>query len=161
MWIKLAKINNCIAIETKHDLQNFPNQYFSGKKFFLVIFKMVGQTEEIQQLLAAEKRATEKVAEAKKRKTRRLKDAKDEAQVEIEEFRKEKERQFKEFEDKHLGNREDVAARIEADTQLKIQEMNKAVAVHKQAVIEKILELVYDIKPEVHKNFKVFKPNKK
>lgn len=53
-----------------------------------------------------------------------------------------------------MGSREDVAARIDADTKVKIEEMNNAVVVHKQAVIEKILELVYDIKPELHKNFK-------
>lgn len=53
-----------------------------------------------------------------------------------------------------MGSREDVAARIDADTTIKIEEMNKAVSVNKQAVIEKILELVYDIKPELHKNFK-------
>lgn len=53
-----------------------------------------------------------------------------------------------------MGSREDVAARIDADTKIKIEEMNKAVSVNKQAIIEKILELVYDIKPELHKNFK-------
>jgi len=53
-----------------------------------------------------------------------------------------------------MGSREDVAARIDADTKIKIEEMNKAVSVNKQAIIEKILDLVYDIKPELHKNFK-------
>ena len=53
-----------------------------------------------------------------------------------------------------MGSREDVAARIDADTKIKIEEMNKAVIVNKQAVINQILELVYDIKPELHKNFK-------
>ena len=33
-----------------------------------------------------------------------------------------------------MGSKEDVAARIDADTQLKIQEMNKAVSAHKTAV---------------------------
>ena len=42
---------------------------------------MASQTGEIQQLLVAEKKATEKVTEAKKRKAKRLKQAKDEAQV--------------------------------------------------------------------------------
>ena len=42
---------------------------------------MASQTDEIQQLLVAEKAAAEKVTEAKKRKGRRLKLAKDEAQV--------------------------------------------------------------------------------
>uniref|UniRef100_A0A1B6EDH8 V-type proton ATPase subunit G n=1 Tax=Clastoptera arizonana TaxID=38151 RepID=A0A1B6EDH8_9HEMI len=118
---------------------------------------MASQTQGIQQLLSAEKRAAEKVAEAKKRKARRLKQAKEEAQDEIEKYRQERERQFKEFEAKHMGSREDVAAKIEADTKIKINEMNNAVALHKEAVIQKILELVYDIKPELHKNFQATK----
>ncbi|KAE8752563.1 V-ATPase V1 Subunit G [Frankliniella occidentalis] len=116
---------------------------------------MASQTQGIQQLLAAEKRAAEKVSEARKRKARRLKQAKEEAQDEIEKYRQERERQFKEFEAKHMGSREDVSARIEADTKLRINEMNKAVTTHKEQVIEKILELVYDIKPELHKNFQI------
>ena len=42
---------------------------------------MASQTGEIQKLLAAEKKAAEKVGEAKKRKNKRLKQAKEEAQV--------------------------------------------------------------------------------
>lgn len=34
----------------------------------------------------------------------------------------------------HMGSREDVAARIEADTKVKINEMNKAVTLHQEAV---------------------------
>lgn len=33
-----------------------------------------------------------------------------------------------------MGSKEDVAARIEADTKIKIEEMNKAVAMHKNTV---------------------------
>ena len=44
---------------------------------------MASQTQGIQQLLVAEKRAAEKVSEARKRKNRRLKQAKEEAQVNI------------------------------------------------------------------------------
>lgn len=53
-----------------------------------------------------------------------------------------------------MGFREDAAAKIDADTKIKIEEINKAVTVNKQAVVEKLLEMVYDIKPELHKNFK-------
>jgi len=53
-----------------------------------------------------------------------------------------------------MGSREIVAARIDADTKIKVDEMNKAVIINKEAVIDEILELVYDIKPELHKNFK-------
>jgi len=44
---------------------------------------MASQTQGIQQLLVAEKRAAEKVSEARKRKNRRLKQAKEEAQVQL------------------------------------------------------------------------------
>ncbi|XP_046385062.1 V-type proton ATPase subunit G [Ischnura elegans] len=114
---------------------------------------MASQSQGIQQLLAAEKRAAEKVAEARKKKARRLKQAKEEAQDEIEKYRQERERQFREFEAKHMGSREDVAARIEADTKIKIEEMNQAVVKHKEVVIQRLLQLVYDIKPELHKNY--------
>lgn len=88
-------------------------------------------------------------------KARRLKQAKEEAKDEIEKYRQERERQFKEFEAKHMGSKEDVAARIEADAKIKIEEMGKAVARSKAGVIQDVLSLVYDIKPELHKNFQV------
>lgn len=67
-------------------------------------------------------------------KAKRLKQAKEEAQDEIEKYRKERERQFKEFEMKHMGSREDVAARIDKETNIRIAEMNKAVQAHKEPV---------------------------
>ncbi|KAG6452935.1 V-type proton ATPase subunit G [Manduca sexta] len=116
---------------------------------------MASQTHGIQQLLAAEKRAAEKVSEARKRKAKRLKQAKEEAQDEVEKYRQERERQFKEFEAKHMGTREGVAAKIDAETRIKIDEMNKMVQTQKEAVIKDVLNLVYDIKPELHINYRV------
>lgn len=84
-----------------------------------------------------------------------MKQAKEEAQDEIEKYRKDRERQFREFEAKHMGSREDVAAKIEQDTKIRIDEMNKAVLSQKEPVIHEILKLVYSIKPEVHKNYRV------
>lgn len=63
-----------------------------------------------------------------------MKQAKEEAQDEIEKYRKERERQFREFEAKHMGSREDVAAKIEVETKQRIEEMNKAVVNQKQPV---------------------------
>uniref|UniRef100_R4G878 V-type proton ATPase subunit G n=1 Tax=Rhodnius prolixus TaxID=13249 RepID=R4G878_RHOPR len=114
---------------------------------------MASQTQGIQQLLAAEKRAAEKLLK-QKRKARRLKQAKEEAQDEIERYKQDREKQFREFEAKHMGSREDVAARIEADTRQKVEEMNRAVNVNKESVIQQILELVFDIKPDLHKNYR-------
>lgn len=52
-----------------------------------------------------------------------------------------------------MGSREGVAAKIEIDTQNKIEEMNRAVSVNTTAIMQDLLQLVYDIKPEVHKNY--------
>jgi len=56
--------------------------------------EMASQSQGIQQLLQAEKRAAEKVADARKRKARRLKQAKEEAQMEVEQYRREREQEF-------------------------------------------------------------------
>ncbi|XP_069946415.1 V-type proton ATPase subunit G [Cherax quadricarinatus] len=115
---------------------------------------MASQSQGVQQLLAAEKKAAEKVSEARKRKARRLKQAKDEAQAEIDKFKQERERQFKEYEAKHLGSQDDIALKIKNDTHEKISAMNKQVAANKDKVIERILQLVRDIRPELHINAK-------
>ncbi|CAG2115817.1 unnamed protein product, partial [Medioppia subpectinata] len=97
---------------------------------------MASQTQGIQQLLTAEKRAAEKVQEARKRKARRLKQAKDEANHEIEKFKAEREKQFRDYEHKHMGSRDDIAAKIEAETRIKMDAMNKTVGTAKDKVIE-------------------------
>jgi len=115
---------------------------------------MASNSQGIQQLLAAEKRAAEKVSEARKRKNRRLKQAKEEAQAEIEKYKAERERAFKENEAKHIGSKDDIAAKIEADTKVKIEAMNRSVATNKDGVIDSLIKLVCEIKPEVHKNYR-------
>ncbi|XP_064479858.1 V-type proton ATPase subunit G-like [Ornithodoros turicata] len=119
---------------------------------------MTSQSHGVQQLLAAEKKASEKVTEARKRKARRLKQAKDEAQLEIDKFRTEKEKQFKEYEASHMDSKEDVTARIDAEAKLKLAEVDKLVAQRKKATVEKLLNIVYDVDPKVHRNFVIAKP---
>ncbi|KAK4885008.1 hypothetical protein RN001_001279 [Aquatica leii] len=121
---------------------------------------MASQTQGIQQLLAAEKKAAEKVSEARKRKTRRIKQAREEAQAEIEKYRGERERQYKEFELKHLGSREDVVARIDKDTQLHFKQIEHDVANNKEQVLQELLDLVCHIEAHVHPNYFVVNPKK-
>lgn len=52
-----------------------------------------------------------------------------------------------------MGSREGVAAKIEVDTKARIEEMNRAIVVQKESVILQVLNFVYDIKPEMHKNY--------
>lgn len=42
--------------------------------------------------------------------------------------------------------------KIDADTVQKIAKMNVDIQQHKAPIIQEVLDLVYDIKPEVHKN---------
>lgn len=117
---------------------------------------MASQSQGIQQLLAAERRSSEKVGEARRRKAKRLKQAKDEATAEIERFKSERERQFREYEQQHMGSKSDVIARIEAETRVKLDAMNKNVVVAKDAVIEQLLDrVISDIKPQLHRNLRL------
>lgn len=59
---------------------------------------MATQTAGIQQLLAAEKKAADTVAEARKRRVKRLKQAKDEAASEIESYKVEQDKKHKSLE---------------------------------------------------------------
>lgn len=53
-----------------------------------------------------------------------------------------------------MGSREGVAAKIDVDTQKKLQEMLQQLGTTKEAVIHEMLEYVYDIQPELHKNWR-------
>jgi len=115
---------------------------------------MASQTQGIQQLLAAEKKAAEKVSDARKRKAKRLKQAKEEAQLDIEKYRQEQEKKFREKEVKHMGSRDDVATRIDAETNREIENMKKQVANNKEEVIFRLLDLVSHIEPKLHRNYR-------
>lgn len=52
-----------------------------------------------------------------------------------------------------MGSRDGVAAKIDADTLVRIDEMHKLVDTNKNTVIVELLDLVYDINPEIHRNF--------
>lgn len=119
----------------------------------LLAFRMATQTQGIQQLLAAEKKAADKVADARKRKARRLKQAKEEAQAEIEKYREQREREFKEYENHHLGSRDDIASKIDIETVKRINAMNQRVDQNKEQVIKSLLDMVYNVEPRLHKNY--------
>ena len=115
---------------------------------------MAAQTQGIQQLLSAEKRAAEKVQDARKRKNRRLKQAKEEAQQEIEKYKAEREKQFREHEARFAGSKGDIIQKIETDTKGKISQMNQGVAGNQDRVISGLIQEVCQIQPAVHKNYK-------
>lgn len=53
----------------------------------------------------------------------------------------------------HMGSRDGVAAKIDSDTLVRIDEMHKLCDTNKAQVITELLTLVYDINPELHRNY--------
>ncbi|CAJ0594265.1 unnamed protein product [Cylicocyclus nassatus] len=139
------KVPNTLAVV----IQALSHSFFLNLR---IVPKMASQTQGIQQLLAAEKRAAEKINEARKRKFQRMKQAKQEAQAEVEKYRQEREQKFKQYEQTYLGTKEDIESKIRRDTENEIEAMKKNVLAHKQQVIVRLLQLVCDIKPELHHN---------
>ncbi|XP_018567573.1 V-type proton ATPase subunit G-like [Anoplophora glabripennis] len=112
------------------------------------------QTQGIQQLLAAEKRAADKVNASRRRKAKKLRQAKEEAEEEIEKFRKERDQQFHDYVDEHVGTRGSIEKQIEIDTNQKIDELNRAAHTRTDEVVKGVLDIVQEIKPIIHKNFR-------
>jgi V-type H+-transporting ATPase subunit G len=67
-------------------------------------------------------------------KARRIKQAREEAQAEIENYRRERERQFREYEAKYMGSREDIAAKIDKNTELMLCDVESDVKNNKEKV---------------------------
>uniref|UniRef100_A0A5S6QD23 V-type proton ATPase subunit G n=1 Tax=Trichuris muris TaxID=70415 RepID=A0A5S6QD23_TRIMR len=113
---------------------------------------MASATDGIQQLLQAEKTASEKVGEARKRKEKRMKQAKVEAQQEIEKYREEREAQFRDHEAKHLKSTDDVSLRIHQEAAEKVKRTEYIASINKGKVIDMLLKLTCDVKPSLHAN---------
>lgn len=85
-------------------------------------------------------------------KTQRLKEAKEEAGKEIAEYRNEREKQFGDKQKNFAGSKDDLKQKIEHDTISKRRQIEQDVRENKEKVIQRLLEMVYDIKPEMHRN---------
>lgn len=117
-------------------------------------------SQEVQLLLTAEKRASEKVAEARKRKARRLKQAKEEANAEIEQFKSERQIAFTKYETEHMGSRGDIAKKIDQDTNEKLEVMAKRIESTKQTILGRLIEeVISNVDPKLHRNKKAADEN--
>jgi V-type H+-transporting ATPase subunit G len=56
-----------------------------------------------------------------------------------------------------LGTKEDIEQQIRRETEVQLVEMQRNVAQHKQQVIVRLLQLVCDIRPELHHNLQLQK----
>ncbi|KYO34549.1 V-type proton ATPase subunit G 3 [Alligator mississippiensis] len=115
---------------------------------------MTSQSQGIQQLLQAEKRAKDKVEEAKKRKGKRLRQAKEEATAEIDHYRLQREKEFRHKQSNIMGSQGNLSTKIEDQTTEKIQAVTSNYHKEMESMMKKLLNMVYDIKPEIHLNYK-------
>ncbi|CAO2637088.1 V-type proton ATPase subunit G 3 [Lemmus lemmus] len=115
---------------------------------------MTSQSQGIQQLLQAEKRAKDKLEEAKKRKGRRLKQAKEEAVAETDQYRLQMEREFRLKQSKVMGSQSHLSYEIEDQTLEKIKELNRSYSACVESVMSQLLSMVCSLKAEVHVNYR-------
>ncbi|NWX42846.1 VATG3 ATPase, partial [Steatornis caripensis] len=115
---------------------------------------MTSQSQGIQQLLQAEKRAKDKLEEAKKRKGKRLKQAKEEAIAEIDHYRLQREKEFRNKQTNVMGSQGNLSAKIEEQTTENIKNLTSSYHKNMETVMKKLLSTICDINPEVHPNFR-------
>ncbi|KFV12603.1 PREDICTED: V-type proton ATPase subunit G 3 [Pterocles gutturalis] len=115
---------------------------------------MTSQSQGIQQLLQAEKRAKDKLEEAKKRKGKRLKQAKEEAIAEIDHYRLQREKEFRNKQTKVMGSQGNLSAKIEEQTTEAIRNLTSSYHKNMESMMKKLLSAICDINPEVHPNFR-------
>lgn len=101
----------------------------------------------IQELMAAENRATQIVKDARDAKVERMKQAKLEANELVEQYKAEKETLFQQQSADNVVS-EDAAA-LEASTQQEIQQMQENYNANKQAAISMIMGFVKTVNTEV------------
>lgn len=58
------------------------------------------------------------------------------------------------FFQQHMGSKDDFQAKIEEQTNVRLDQVSESVKKNKEEVIERLLTLVYDIKPELHQNLR-------
>uniref|UniRef100_A0A8C6RN73 V-type proton ATPase subunit G n=1 Tax=Nannospalax galili TaxID=1026970 RepID=A0A8C6RN73_NANGA len=115
---------------------------------------MTSQSQGIQQLLQAEKRAKDKLEEAKKRKGRRLKQATEEAVGETDRYRMQREKAFRLKQSKIMGPQSNLADEIEEQTVEKLKELSRSYNTYMESVMKQLLSMVCDLKPEIHVNYR-------
>lgn len=101
-------------------------------------------SQEVQLLLAAEKRASEKVAEARKRKAQLLKKAKEEAAAEIEQFKGEQQIVFNKYETEHIGSKDDIAKKIDRETMEKLETMANRMQTNQKVIVNALMDNITD-----------------
>uniref|UniRef100_A0A674JRX6 V-type proton ATPase subunit G n=1 Tax=Terrapene triunguis TaxID=2587831 RepID=A0A674JRX6_9SAUR len=109
---------------------------------------MTSQSQGIQQLLQAEKRAKDKLEEAKKSKY--LKEhEKIQAEIQLSINLK-----YCIFFPMIMGSQGNLSTKIEEQTTEKIRDITNSFHKYMENIMKQLLNMVYDIKPEIHPNYR-------
>ena len=55
----------------------------------------------------------------------------------------------------YAGSKDNFAAKIEKDTEEKLEQLSVDVDTHKEEVLKRLMELVFDIKLDIHQNLRL------
>lgn len=102
------------------------------------------QSQEVQLLLAAEKRASEMVADARQRKAQLLKKAKEEAAADIELYKAERQIVFQKYETEHIGSKDDIAKKIDRDTTERLETMQTRMQTNQGLILRALMDTISD-----------------
>ncbi|KAJ5876173.1 V-type ATPase [Penicillium soppii] len=105
----------------------------------------------IQTLLDAEREAQKIVQQDR---TKRIRDAKSEAQKEIEDYKKQKEEEYKKFEGEHSSGYKVAEGESNKEADVKLQEIKEAGKSHGDKVVDELIRVTTDVKPEVPEKIK-------
>jgi V-type H+-transporting ATPase subunit G len=75
--------------------------------------------------------------------------------MEIEAYRKDREHGFNEKRKNYDGSKDDFKQKMDKEKAEKLCKINEDIAQNKKQVIDRLLDMVYDIKPELHQNKRV------
>eukprot|EP00088_Acartia_fossae_P050543 TRINITY_DN56639_c0_g1_i1.p1 TRINITY_DN56639_c0_g1~~TRINITY_DN56639_c0_g1_i1.p1 ORF type:complete len:117 (+),score=11.49 TRINITY_DN56639_c0_g1_i1:113-463(+) len=116
---------------------------------------MAQGSQSIHQILEAEKEATKIVEKAREYRTQRLKEARSEAQKEINDHGAKAKADFEGYEKSGSGTSDVVVQTANRDTDAKEQQILRQYEMNKEQAIKVMVEAVWRVQPEVHRNVKV------
>ncbi|KAB1258690.1 V-type proton ATPase subunit G 3, partial [Camelus dromedarius] len=88
-------------------------------------------------------------------KAKRLRQAKEEVMAETDQYRMQRDQAFWLKHAKTMGSQSNLSREIEAQTLRNIKELDGSYSKSMESVINQLLSIVCDVKPEIHSNYRV------
>merc|ERR1712137_460623 len=119
------------------------------------IVAMAQGSASIHKILDAEKEAAKIVEKAREDRSQRLRTARAEAQKDINDHGNKAKASYESYEKAGSGSSDSVLHRANLDTDRRESEISKQYQLNKQSAIDVLVDTVWRVTPEVHRNIKV------